>query len=125
MAIRTYLLSYPEIFSLGAELGDVVNQLGLAYIAAWIFHWLVVELPRQRQQRDAYQSAGPLLLQIGISGWMILDLLYQQAGKAAPKDVPDRNTLEEVLSRIDPSRETIFSFSYEKLDHDINAIALL
>jgi len=33
--IRTFLLDVPEVFPAGAELGEVIYQLGFAYLGAW------------------------------------------------------------------------------------------
>ncbi len=124
VSVRTGLLSRPEVFPLGAELGEVANQLGLAYLAAWLFHWLVVMLPRQRQERNAYQSVGPLLLRIGISGWRIIDKLHRLVDEDSPQ-VPDARALGATLSRVDPSTAGIFDPTYTDLRREITPVEFI
>lgn len=41
-----------EVFYIGDELGELLSDLGLAYLSGYVFHWLVVVLPRRRDRRN-------------------------------------------------------------------------
>src|SRR5579862_9882398 len=48
---RQALLSVNEAFPGGAEIDEVVYDLGIGYIAAWIFNVFVVILPRLHDKK--------------------------------------------------------------------------
>lgn len=43
---RTALQDVPQILPGGAKIGEVLWQLSLAYFGAWMFHLLVIVIPR-------------------------------------------------------------------------------
>lgn len=104
--IRTFLLDVPEVFPAGAELGEVIYQLGFAYLGAWIFHKVVVEVPRRRQQKRAYRAIGPQILRMSTVGQYILDELCKQA-KERPPESPTSENLSPILAKINPSQPSI------------------
>ena len=58
---RQALLSVHEAFSGGAEIGEVVYDLGIGYIAAWIFNVFVVILPRLHDRKLIMPGTGKLI----------------------------------------------------------------
>ena len=58
---RTALLTVPEAFPGGAALGDVIYDLAIAYVGAWLFNLLVVILPRLRDRKRVFEGAGKLI----------------------------------------------------------------
>ena len=61
VAARQSLLSVHQAFPGGAEIGEVVYDIGIAYIAAWIFNVLVVVLPRMHDRKLIMPGAGKLI----------------------------------------------------------------
>lgn len=58
---RQALLSVHQAFSGGAEIGEVVYDLGIGYIVAWIFNVFVVILPRLHDRKLIMPGAGKLI----------------------------------------------------------------
>jgi hypothetical protein len=54
----------PEVFHHGADLGELLYDLAIAYISAFIFYLLVVRLPLQRDRRNMYQYLAPSLRRV-------------------------------------------------------------
>jgi hypothetical protein len=54
----------PEVFSHGAELGDLLYDLAIAYIAAFVFYVLVVQRPLQRDRTNMYQYLAPIFRRV-------------------------------------------------------------
>lgn len=59
--VRTALLTVPEAFPGGAAFGDVIYDLAIAYVGAWLFNLLVVILPRLRDRERVFEGAGKLI----------------------------------------------------------------
>lgn len=68
LIVRLILESTPEIFPDGARIGQLFNDLALAYLAAWIFNLLVIVLPRRQEKRRIYTAVSwrvPLIAEAG------------------------------------------------------------
>ncbi|NMM89654.1 hypothetical protein B2J88_35865 [Rhodococcus sp. SRB_17] len=66
-----------EVVRFGAELGTFLSVLGYAYLGAWIFHLLIVVVPRRRQLFEVYSAAWPALGMIALEGERaVSDLAY-------------------------------------------------
>jgi hypothetical protein len=61
VAARQSLLSVHQAFPGGAEVGEVVYDLGIGYIVAWIFYVLVVVQPRLHDRELIMPGAGKLI----------------------------------------------------------------
>lgn len=51
VGVITLLRFFPPWFHNASIIGDLLFNLSLAYLGAWVFNVLVVEIPRQRQRR--------------------------------------------------------------------------
>ena len=71
VAIRTALLSVPELFPGGARMGEVFFELAIAYLGAWIFNVLVVILPRMHDRDAVMEGAGIVIKRLGTIGLRI------------------------------------------------------
>lgn len=60
----TALRLIPSAFTGAAQVGDLLFDFAMAYLAAWVFNLLVVELPRRQQRRAAYRAMLPKLERI-------------------------------------------------------------
>ena len=56
--------SIPELFPNGAALGDLIYDLAIAYIGAFVFYLLVVQLPLQRDRTNMYQYLAPIFRRV-------------------------------------------------------------
>ena|ERR1022692_3379831 len=61
VAARQSLLSVHQIFPGGAEVGEVVFDVAMGYIVAWIFNLLVVVLPRLHDRNLIMSGASKLI----------------------------------------------------------------
>lgn len=71
------LQAWPEFFPLGHELGEVVRNLGYGIAAAFAFNWIMVEVPRKREERRILDSYWGNLSGLASSGAMLL-LQYRE-----------------------------------------------
>lgn len=80
LAVSTFievLQAWPEFFSLGHELGEVVRNLGYGIAAAFAFNWIMVEVPRKREERRILDAYWGNLSSLASSGAMLL-LQYRE-----------------------------------------------
>jgi hypothetical protein len=82
--------------------GDLVRDLALAYLAAWIFNVLVVVLPRRHDQRRIYAGSGHLIQMIAGTGIGLIGTLAEAAGADAPSQ-PDREFVARICAHINPN----------------------
>lgn len=92
---RTALLSVPERFAGGQRIGDVLYELSIAYVVAWLFNMLVVVLPRLRNQDVIILAIGLATLSLSAVG------LRAQAdlGRAAGLQVDPMEQFDEFWFR--------------------------
>ncbi len=65
---RTAFLSVPELFPGAAQIGEVVFELAIAYIGAWIFNLLVVVLPQLRSRTRVLAAVGRVIAKLAEVG---------------------------------------------------------
>jgi hypothetical protein len=90
--VRTALLSVPELFSDGAAIGDVVYDLAIAYVAAWVFYLLVVILPRLRDRERILEGAGQVIGRLCALGLRMTSELGMKTGEF--QDLADAGQVE-------------------------------
>lgn len=112
IAVRTSLRSVPEIFPGGAVIGEVLYDLALAYLGAWIFNLLVVVMPRKRDQQRIYASCDKFIRRIYASADRSIPALYGHIGESAPPK-PDAYSLRRVLAAVNPSDEAPLILHFE------------
>lgn len=78
-----------ELFASGAAVGTLLQDLSIAYLAAWIFNLLVVEVPRQRERDIAMRFGGTLLDEtVGVARGMAAAIMAKAAAAQADDDAP-------------------------------------
>ena len=121
--IKTTLADIPENWKYGHEIGEIVYDLSLAYIASWIFYIVVVVIPKHRNDRNINFHARILVDGIFYTGHGILHGL-----SSGVKDFEKEMTEEEFLklcTKIGPeSMQDYFStpskqYPINYLDHII------
>ena len=102
VVIRTALLSVPEFFPSGARIGEVLFELAIAYIGAWVFNLLVVILPRLHDRDAVMKAAGQVILRLATIGLrMRRDLgLPAEPGKGDTKMDTSASELTEKLKTL-------------------------
>jgi hypothetical protein len=80
MLQHVILINIPELFTGGASVGDLIYDLALAYISAFLFYILVVSLPLQRSRRGIYRYLNSVIGKIVGNGIGLMDTLNQLAG---------------------------------------------
>ena len=104
---RQALLSVHQAFSGGAEIGEVVYDLGIGYIAAWIFNVLVVILPRLHDKKLIMPGASKLIMRMCAPGLRAVTLLNLEPDKFRDlTDVTQRRQFELKLRNIQRSDES-------------------
>jgi hypothetical protein len=81
---RTLLLDVPEPFWGASRFGELVSNLALAYIAAWIFNLLVVEIPRIQNEAAIHDALESLVRQAAGHASAIIRNMEQEAQKLVP-----------------------------------------
>lgn len=61
VGLVTVARPFPELFLWGEELGDLMFDLGLAYVAAWVFHQLLVVRPQRAKATQLNAVLNPKL----------------------------------------------------------------
>jgi hypothetical protein len=90
---RQALLSVPQAFSGGAEIGEVIYDLGIGYIAAWIFNVFVVILPRLHDKKLITPGVGKLITKMCAPGLTAITLLNLEPDKF--RDLTDATQLRQ------------------------------
>jgi hypothetical protein len=83
---RTALLSVHQFFAAGARSGDVLFELAVAYIGAWIFNLLIVVLPRMRTRDRILYAVVKLISRLSAVGMRMPASMAQGAGQASPTE---------------------------------------
>lgn len=86
------LMNVQEVFPLGQEIGYFLSALAFAYLGAWIFHWVIVEIPQQYQYDSIYSSAHESLAGLARGGDEIVTQLEPLAfgwTEGRPEDVSE------------------------------------
>jgi hypothetical protein len=76
---RTALLSVRELFPGGARIGDVVFELALVYVGAWMFNLLVVVLPQLRSRDRVLAAVGQVINKLADVGLRMPTAMAQGA----------------------------------------------
>ncbi len=101
MVGRTALLSVRELFPGGARIGDVVFELALAYVAAWMFNLLVVVLPQLRSRDLVLAAVGRVISKLADVGLKMPTAMAQGAQIPAPEQtLPTEGWLTETGKRL-------------------------
>ena len=85
---RTALLSVSELFPGGARIGEVVFDLAVAYIAAWLFNLLVVVLPQLRSRDRVLAAVGRVITKLADLGLRMPTAMAHGAQISAPEETP-------------------------------------
>ncbi len=83
---RTVLLSVHELFPGGAQIGEIIFDLAIAYIAAWIFNLLIVVMPQLDSRDRVLVAAGRLIDRLTEVGSAIPGTLARGARVKEPQD---------------------------------------
>jgi hypothetical protein len=100
---RTALLDVPQVFPGGAKIGTVAYDLGLAYLGAWIFNYLVIVLPRRSARQLIYRRCNPLIAKYAASAQAFLAPMFEKANETLEPHRPDAAALRRVCSSINPN----------------------
>ncbi|MCY0930896.1 hypothetical protein OTB20_32830 [Streptomyces sp. H27-H1] len=86
--VQQWLLTTPQLFAGGAAVGEVLFDLSLATLAAWVFHLVVVVIPRLRAERLLLaQEHGHLRGASGAAA-AVLRAMSASAGNPLPDPLP-------------------------------------
>lgn len=85
---RTALLSVPQLFPGGARIGEVVFELAIAYIGAWLFNLLVVVLPQLRSRTRVLAAVGRVITKMADVGLTMPADLARGAQLQVPETTP-------------------------------------
>ena len=91
---RAVLLDIPEPMPGVARTGEIVNNLALAYLAAWIFHLIVIERPNRAARRRVVAAYEEDFLEVAGKGRLLLTAIALKKGKS----VPTQPILAEVVA---------------------------
>lgn len=66
------LQAWPERIPMGHEVGEVARNLGYGIAAAFVFNWIMVEIPAKREERRILDSYWGNLNYMSLAGGMLL-----------------------------------------------------
>jgi hypothetical protein len=73
----TLLQEVPQKFPGGHAIGVAVAAVAYAYTGAWIFNWVIVTRPREKQLRDIYPLVWSALSFAAMDGeYLVRDLVF-------------------------------------------------
>lgn len=107
---RQILLDVPEPVPGFARAGDVWNNLALAYIGAWFFNLLVIEMPKKAARQRVMAAYKDELREVSTRGSLFLEALATKKGRliAADPSLDDVTALCKSVKR--SSRSPYYTF---------------
>ena len=109
-AVRIAFADTPEISPYWASFGDFWYEVGLAYLVAWIFNLLVVEVPRQRDLAASWPLIRRATSGLSASSHNILSRMLTDAGMNVEPLTNDR--IRDATGRLQPRGTATFLISY-------------
>ena len=100
--VRLALLEADEILPLGAEVGILLTDLALAYLAAWLFNLLVIELPRIDSMHRIFTAYGPQIDRLGAGALAVMQSMNSALSRPEVLEV-SQSDAEYVFARLAPS----------------------
>lgn len=98
---RTLLLAWPEYWPWMSEAGDLLYDLGIAWVTAWAFQLLVIVMPAERERKRFNDLIAPRvdrLIRLGMETVLIFD---RQHGKRPQSSYSfDPETLQWVCENV-------------------------
>jgi hypothetical protein len=61
---HVFLAKVPEVVPMGAEWGELLYDLAIGYVGAFIVYVLLVRIPLRRDRRNYYSHLGPLIVRL-------------------------------------------------------------
>jgi hypothetical protein len=99
VAGRTALLGVDEPMPWMSEVGQVVYDLGLAWVTAWAFQLLVIVVPAERERRQFNELMAPRLDHLIYLGMQLADAVAQQVGRV-PGPLVDGTSINRVCAGV-------------------------
>lgn len=114
-----------EIFKYGAETGNALSNLSLAYVASYIFYRIVVVEREKEIKKTIYISVIKLTNKLLFNGFYILDVLVENEKKDRNKIHKEKNKIteeeyKELCKKINPNSLSRFSEQVNELELKTN-----
>jgi hypothetical protein len=114
-----------ELFKYGSEIGNILSNLSLAYIASYIFYRIVVVEREKEIKRTVYKSVNELTKKLLFNGFYILDVLTENEKKERGNIRKKRKTITEseykiLCRKINPNAKSGFTEQVEQLQLKTN-----
>lgn len=114
-----------EIFKYGAEIGNALSNLSLAYVASYIFYRIVVVEREKEIKKTIYISVIKLTNKLLFNGFYILDVLVENEKKDRNKIHKEKNKIteeeyKELCKKINPNSLSRFSEQVNELELKTN-----
>lgn len=102
---RIALLGVDEPFPWMAEAGEVLYDLGLAWVTAWAFQLLVIVVPAERERRQFNDVIASRLDHLIHLGMQLSDAVLLEAGQQAGPFTVDGAALTKICNRVSLSSD--------------------
>jgi len=114
-----------EIFKYGAEIGNALSNLSLAYVASYIFYRIGVIEREKEIKKTIYISVIKLTNKLLFNGFYILDVLVENEKKDRNKIHKEKNKIteeeyKELCKKINPNSLSRFSEQVNELELKTN-----
>lgn len=99
---RLFLLGIPEQIPRGAEIGNIINNLGLGYITSYFFYFLVSYVKNEKDKNNVNEFLSFNATLIIIDGYTLLNFLKQESKmqNAKTEMPPTKELVEKMVSKI-------------------------
>lgn len=101
--LRMCLLAVPEVVPFGAELGELLYDVSLAFTTAWLFQWLVIIRPERTRRLEANRMLLPRVDAL-VSPAIELVLALQRTTGRDIVGWPDKSDFLEMCAEINGQR---------------------
>lgn len=101
VVLRTSLQGIPQLFPGGARIGEVLSQLSVGYLGAWLFHLLVIVLPRRSDQRLIFRTCDRLIHVASGTGFLVM--IFAVTEEQFIPNTPDRDALRRACKKVNPN----------------------
>ncbi len=101
--IDLWLINIPEKFERGYELGQFFYKLGMSYISAFIFYFLVIHIKQQKDKENLYSYVSKKVYMIIGSATGLISELAKCSKTQLSSKYPSSLELSLISERINPN----------------------
>jgi len=114
ITIKFYLSNIPERFDGAAELGDIIVNLSIAFIASYVFYFIVVHLKTINDKKNVNLYVNRKTNYLIVDCKKLISELRKESEFSTPDEYPNKSETEEICKRINPFSDAPLLISAKK-----------